>query len=212
MPEMSKKLILASVASKVVHKTEHLFPKPFREMTLGVVPTAANGEPGDKMWLTDELNVFKNLGFALKEVNLEDKTEKELREACKEIDAFFLTGGNTYYLLYHVRKSGFDTIITELVNQGVVYIGSSAGAVLAGRSIDVARRFDDPSVVPLTDHTGLGLVDFVIIPHVDDKRTTGKLEETLQEWKDKPYRLIGLTDSQALICSDNFIEVVDVAK
>jgi len=79
---MTKKLILASIASNIIHKTENIFPKPFREMTLGVVPTAANGEAGDKKWLADESSVFENLGFALREIDLEDKTESELREEC----------------------------------------------------------------------------------------------------------------------------------
>lgn len=208
---MNRKLIFASIASRVICETGYVSPKPFLEMTLGVVPTAANGEPGDKAWLAEELDVFKNLGFALREINLEDKSEAELRKACEGIDALLVTGGNVYYLLYHVKKSGFDKIITDLVNQGIVYIGSGAGAVITGQSIDVARRFDDPSVVPLTDYTGLGLVDFVIIPHADVKEKTGKLQKTLEEWRGKPCQLIGLTDSQALVCADNFMEILDTA-
>ena len=46
--------------------------------------------------------------------------------------------GNTYNLAYHLSNSGGAELIKELVVGGTVYIGSSAGAIMAGRTIQMA--------------------------------------------------------------------------
>lgn len=206
-----KTLILASIAGNVIHKCQAYLPKPFNKMKLVYLPTAAHGEGGETPWLDEELNAFRKLGFTLLELNLEGKNEEQLREECKGIDGVLVCGGNTYYLLEHVRKSGFDKVVTELVEKGVVYIGTSAGSLLAGATVDVARRFDDPAKGHITDYTGLKFVDFAIVPHVDEKKYNDKLDTTLAEWKDKSVKLVGLTNSQALLVCENYIELIDVS-
>jgi len=93
----------------------------------------------------------------------------------------------------------------------VVYIGTSAGSLLAGATIDVARQFDDPAKGNITDYRGLQFVDFAIVPHIDEKKYGDGLNATLEQWKDKPVKIVGLTNAQALLVTDNFIELVDVA-
>lgn len=203
-----KKLILASVAGSIIHKTESFFPKPFREMTFAYLPTAAHGEGGETPWLDEELNNFRKLDIKLKEVNLENSNETMLRQELAVIDAVLVCGGNTYYLLEHVRRSGFDKVITELVSQGVVYIGTSAGSLIAGATIDVARHFDDPVKGNISDYTGLDFVDVAIVPHIDEKKYSGKLAQTLEEWKDKHVQLVGLTNAQALLVDGNYMEII----
>ena len=47
-----------------------------------------------------------------------------------------------------------------------LYIGSSAGSVLAGPDIDITRELDDPNEASnLKTTEGLKLVDFIILPH-----------------------------------------------
>lgn len=207
-----KQLILASIASNIIHAVEFVFPNGFRGSRLAVVSTAAHGESGDTSWLDNELNVFREIGFTMVELNLEGAHADALRKSCEHIDALLVTGGNTYYLLHHVRKSGFDTVVKELVERGVVYIGSSAGALLAGPSIDVARRFDDPAAAPeLSDYGGLELVNFATVSHTNQKEHQERFALTIDEWKQKPYALFGLTDTQAIVVTDNFMRFVDVS-
>lgn len=123
-----KKLLLASVASNVIHKAKSIFPKPFNEIRLGVVPTAANIDTTEKPWLTAELKTLTDLGFSLKTINLENRTKTELQGECDDVDALYVTGGNTFYLLYHVQKSDFDKIAKNFVSQGKIYISVPARA------------------------------------------------------------------------------------
>lgn len=198
------KIILGSIASNIIGKTKDIFEKPFGEITLAVIPTAANTYPKDnRPWFDNELKVFEDLGFKLKIIEVEDKNQEEIAKELEGIDALFVTGGNTYYLLYHVKKSGLFELIKEKVNQGVVYIGSSAGSILAGLSIDIARRFDDPNMVDLENYKGLSLVDTLILPHFDKKKYTKELEETVEEWEDKGYKITTLNDNQAFVVNED---------
>ena len=198
-----KKLILASSVSPSIYEAEYLFDKPFGELRIAVVPTAANAETGDKQWLQNDLQVFRDKGCTLVTVELEGKTEGELRTECAGFDAVFVTGGNTYYLLYHMQQSGFDKVVTDLVHSGVVYIGSSAGSIVGCPSIETVGDADDPSVVPLSDYTALGLVDFVVVPHLNKENTTRPCAEHVLNTKSHP--IIGLTDAQILVVNDGFV-------
>ena len=40
--------------------------------------------------------------------------------------------------MHHLRKSGGDEIIKELVAKGTVYYGASAGAIVGGRTVQMA--------------------------------------------------------------------------
>ena len=66
-----------------------------------------------------------------------------------------------------MRTSGFDEVIGDLVDGGLVYGGDSAGALVAGRTLKGVEIADDASVDPDPIWEGLGLVDDFILPHVN---------------------------------------------
>ena len=42
-----------------------------------------------------------------------------------------MTGGNIRFLLQHMRASGLDRLVRSRVNAGALYLGCSAGAIVA---------------------------------------------------------------------------------
>ncbi len=93
----------------------------------------------------------------------------------------FALGGNSFILRRAMRDSGFDAIIEELLGEGIVYGGFSAGACVMGDDMRAIALMDSPEEhAPgyLTDDpimTGLGLVPFTIIPHVDSDHAEAEL-------------------------------------
>lgn len=81
-------------------------------------------------------------------------------------DFVYVTEGNTFEILDYMRKLGICEYIKHLVakEHASVYIGSSAGAAIAGSDILLARDFDS-NFVGMIDYTALGLFDGAIIPH-----------------------------------------------
>ena len=53
-------------------------------------------------------------------------------------DIIFVEGGNTFYLLKAMRACNFEKIIRKLLKEGKVYIGASAGSIVAGKTIKTA--------------------------------------------------------------------------
>jgi dipeptidase E len=204
-----KKLFLASYASNVVDRVLEILPKKPNYLTLAFVPTAR--DPYKITATVDpEKEKLKAMGFSIKVVDLKNKTKEELRKDFKNIDVIFIAGGNIFYLLEKTLESGFFELVKELVEKGVVYIGSSAGAVLAGPDIDIIRGLDDPNEAPnLKNTTGLKLVDFIILPHYGEGIFKVKTIEIYKQWKNSNYKIIPLTNRQAVIVEENKYRIIE---
>lgn len=80
----------------------------------------------------------------------------------EQADALFVGGGNTYALLKRLRAAKLLAPIRARVQEGMPYIGSSAGSNVAGPTI---LTTNDWNVVALDAFDALGLVPFNINPH-----------------------------------------------
>lgn len=199
------KLFLTSAASLTLDKLTPLLPKYPSEMTVAFIPTAAMGEPAP--WMDLDRNKLQAMGFYVFDVDLNGMKEVTLRKELSGVDIIFVAGGNTFYLLEHAQKSGFNTLVKELVKNDVIYIGSSAGSVLAGPNIEMVDQFDDKTVAKLASFDGLGLVDFVVLPHyAPDKK---EYKRVIKENEGK-YKIIPLADNQAISIIDQSREIVEV--
>lgn len=136
------------------------------------------------------------MGFAYKNVDLKDKLEV-IKKELKASDIIYVNGGNTFYLLDWVRKSDLDKYLGELLVEGKIYLGVSAGSILAGPDIAIAGW--DPSwdknIPSLKDTSGLNLVPFAVSPHFEEN------ERELLERKSKEvnYPVIPITNKQAIL-------------
>lgn len=99
-----------------------------------------------------------------------------MEEVVGRSHAVYVVGGNTFYLLHHLRRSGLDVVVQRrILQQGAIYVGCSAGSIVAGRSIRTAfwKGWDDPRVVEAVDwgseqaQTALGLVSVSLFPHYE---------------------------------------------
>lgn len=109
-----------------------------------------------------------------------------------------------------IYESGFDKIINELLNKGVIYVGACAGAVIVCPTIDPITEIDDPSKAPnLKSNYALNLIDFVILPHYGKEKNIEKYQRIMDTYKDRGYKIETLTDQQAIIVQGNNYRVVD---
>ena len=204
-----KLIFLASVAEKSIDKLIEHLPSSPKNLKVAFVPTAATPYK-DKWFVKLDRDKLEKLGFNLIDVKLESKTEKQLTKELEGIDVIFVGGGNTFYLLQEARKSGFDKIVKRLVEKGTVYIGSSAGSVLACPTIEIVRPIDDPSKAPeLKSYEGLNLVDFIVLPHFGEKKFETGYEKMRPGIEKLKYKVFKINDNQAILVKGNKIEVVN---
>lgn len=104
-----------------------------------------------------------NLGF--KKENIVLSGQQKSYQDVLECDIYYCTEGNTFEVLSILRERGLDSVIKEGFKKGnKIYIGCSAGAAIAGVSIEEVKDFDR-NFVGMVDFEGLNLFDGIIIPH-----------------------------------------------
>jgi len=191
-------ILLTSAGMQVKDAILRILPKLPRKMKLAHIVTAANVE-GYKGYIDDDRRLMEQVGFQIADLDLVGKNRIELRALLGEKDIIYVQGGNTFYLLHHVRESGFDEVIKRLIDRGIIYIGVSAGSIIAGQTIETSVWRDvDRNVVGLSDLTGLGLVPFNIFVHYSPQYK----ELILREQPKSKWPLRILTDDQALLIRD----------
>lgn len=200
-----KKLFLTS--SRLDYLPEFIKGDP-KKLKLIFIPTAANPYT-DKWFAKSDRKKLIEFGFEINELDLKDQTPEKLEIALRDADIVYVTGGNSFYLLYWVNVSGFDKIIKKLIAGGVIYVGSSAGACIAGLNIEPIKAFDDSDGTPeLKSFSALGLVDFNILPHYGKEKYKDKNAAAILESEKLGYKMIPLTDEQSIIVEDDNYKII----
>ena len=119
-----------------------------------------------------------------------------------EIDAIYISGGNTFGTLNRINKARFREAIVDCVRRGAVYIGGSAGAHIASVDISHVARYD-LNTVGLDDCRGLGLFSGILICHYTDARADD-YDRLCRECKYKVYRL---GDDDSLLSDDSGVYI-----
>ena len=114
-----------------------------------------------------------------------------------DIDIIYISGGNTFGTMKLIRDSGFDKVIVNYVQNGVVYIGGSAGAHIATADISHVAKYDKDTF-GLTDFSGLGLYNGILICHYTEDREAD-FEALSASGK---YNILTLGDEQSIVIKD----------
>jgi dipeptidase E len=128
--------------------------------------------------------------------------------AIEQTDAIFIGGGNTFRLLKALQDLDLLDPIRQRVKRGAPYIGSSAGANVAGPTIKTTK--DMPIVQPRS-FDSLGLVPFQISPHFQDPDPNSKHmgetqeERILQFLEENETPVVGIREGAWLVCEDGAV-------
>lgn len=163
----------------------------------------------DRGFVERESNALEAVGLKLSRVDLRDYFNSEgLAEALKGFDVIWFGGGNTYYLRWALRESGFDEMAKNLVENGVTLAGGSAGAVVMGPTLEGFEIADEPDKAPTLINEGLGLVDFVPVPHWNNEKFGHVIAQVKTKLDEAKVKSMTMTDAQAIIANGTEVNLV----
>jgi dipeptidase E len=202
------KLVLTSYPLNLADKIVRAIGVKPKDCNVVCIPTAAMVEDNYETWLNPELNAFRAIGFTLNMLDLNGASSQECADILNKADIVYVTGGNTYYLLEKMRACHFETHIRAAMARGAIYIGSSAGSIVCTPDIDYVRSIDHPEKANLTSFTGLGLVDFYIMVHMNQSKFSTPMHDNIQKLKRDSKHVICIEDSQAVYVDGDVISII----
>lgn len=189
----------------LVAALEELARCPVADLRIAVIPTAANVIDGDKGWLINDYVTLQRAGFA--QVDIVDISALDASAWWPRLcaaDVLVTTGGDTTHLLRWLRESGLSARLPELLAERV-YVGISAGSMVTGPHLSLSMS-EKPRP---EDSVGLGLVDFLIQPHLGSPffpmSDEARLRDAAASFAETVY---GLDDDTAVRVDGDTVDVV----
>ena len=203
-------LYLTSSVQKVAHALAKKIDKKGAKLVF--ISTAAEVEEGDLKWKEDDKQSLIDSGFDVTEYTITGQNKEEVKHFLKDFEIIYFSGGNTFYLLEKIQQSECRDVIIDYIKNGKIYIGSSAGSVVAGPNIYPLRDLDNYLKAPnLKGHEGFGLVDFVVFPHWGHEFFKEKyLKHRVIHTYNEENKIILLTNHQYIEVKDEWYRIVEV--
>lgn len=162
------------------------------------IPTAALPDKLD-FHVKYSKEVLSKMGFIVDELEISTATHLDIVNKLKDNDYIYVAGGNTFFLLQEMHRTGAGNLIKAQINAGKTYIGESAGAILVAPDIEYARETDNPLAAPqLKTFEALNMIDFYPVPHYKDDSLKEAVEIVISKYGTK-LPLIPFSNSQAIL-------------
>ena len=202
-----KNMILTSSLYESIELVKKFLDKNTESKKILFIPTATNVDEYKKyIHLTQK--VFEDFGYEVENFDVSIFSEEIAKEKLSEAKIIFISGGNTFYLLQELKRKNLIPYLKERIENGLLYIGESAGSVIAAPDIEYASIVDDKTLATeLNDYTGLNLVDFYIVPHFEEEPFVESSRNTVELYKDK-LDLKLINNKEAILVENNNFTII----
>ena len=163
---MRRNLLLISTSTThgtgyLEHAEEEVKAQLKGKKSLLFIPFARPGGISHNAYTATVRDAFAKWGISVTGAHEYDDQAKAVNEA----EAVFIGGGNTFVLLRNLYANKLMAPLQQRVQQGMPYIGTSAGTNVAGKTIGTTN---DMPIVHVKTFDALQLVPFNINPHYQD--------------------------------------------
>lgn len=169
----------------------------------------------DDSWYQDDKKALTQNGFNIFDYTITGKSGENIRHDLSDIDAMYVSGGNEFYLKQQANKNNFGQFVREFVDSGKPYIGTSAGSIIMAPDMTPALNITDTQNCPepITDLTGFGIVDFLVMPHwgSDDFKDLYLGERKAKMYSEK-WQIILLNNYEYIEVMDDQFRIIDARR
>jgi len=203
------KLLLTSYGMhtpKIRETLRNLYEKPAENIKIVIITTEAKNEEY-LPYFEIEKQQLEETGVKIQNVSIYDLVDGDPL-SLNEYDVVYVYGGNVYKYMKLIRERGLLASLRYYVYGCGVYVGLSAGSILACPDIDgniYSVKSNDG--VGLTDLSGLGFVDFYVIAHWQRKERSDQ-ERILAYSKSSGKQMVAITDDEAVLVVDGKYQIV----
>lgn len=202
---MMKNLFLTSSFKDVVPLFTE-FESNLQGKTVTFIPTASKVEEV-VFYVEAGKKSLEDLGLIVEELDVATETLEEITTTLKKNDFIYVTGGNTFFLLQELKRSGTDKLILEEIAKGKLYIGESAGAVITSPNISYIQSMDSvKKATNLTNYDALNLVDFSILPHYNNAPFKEVTQKIVADYAGKPT-MRPISNQEAIFVRDKEVSI-----
>ncbi|MDR0886917.1 MAG: Type 1 glutamine amidotransferase-like domain-containing protein [Clostridiales Family XIII bacterium] len=153
---------------------------------------------------------LQKLGFIVDELEISTTSKDEISNKLRKNDAIYIAGGNTFFLLQELKRTGTDRILIEQIQKGKLYIGESAGAMIAAPNIEYVKELDDCRKAPaLMTFSALNLVDFYPLPHYKNHPYRKRVKKILTQYHTE-IKLCPIGNHQAILIREDDMEITPI--
>lgn len=204
------RLFLASSLDKVPALLKPLLPKA--DPIVLFIANASDKHTGDKWWIDLDRKALEDIGCKIVEVDLRQTTEEDFSVLLRDADMVHFCGGSVLYLIELIKAKKFRELIVNFVKAGGLYTGTSAGSMIV--SSDLTLCTTDPEekesvdVSKIKEYSGLGLIDFLIIPHCNNADFVASNKDLVELMPQTNRPLIWIYDNQAIMVEDNNFQIL----
>lgn len=199
-------LFLTSSFKDVVDLFREFVADDLKGLSLTFIPTASIPEEITH-YVYKAKEAFEKLGVVVEELDISAATSQEIKEKLERNDYIYVSGGNTFYLLQELRKSGADKIITDQVHSGKLYIGESAGSIITSPDIEYVKFMDDiGKATALKSFEGLNFINVYPVPHYNNEPFKDAASDLMAHYNSK-LNLVPISNTQVIQVQKNNIVV-----
>lgn len=169
-----------------------------------------------KLHVIEKKAEFEAAGLEFYELDLRNYFGKpeQLAKIVNATGLLWVSGGNTFIVRRAMAYCGLDTILQNaLKNDQFVYGGSSAGAIIATKTLRGTEMGDDPYIVP-ADYdeeiiwNGLGLLYLQLVPHYQSEWFGDEAQAMVDYFEENGLKYATLRDGEVYIVNGEIEERV----
>ncbi|RGC54926.1 peptide chain release factor N(5)-glutamine methyltransferase [Agathobaculum butyriciproducens] len=170
------------------------------------IPTASLRE-GYTGYVGSARKLFNKLGATVTEIDISTEAYLTIQSVFEDADVIYFTGGNSFFLMDQLRKTGTDELLKKELAKGKLMIGESAGAIICAPTIQYIEQMDEkPEDYSQEDDAGLDLIDFYVLPHYLTAPFKKVTEKIMTEFSD--LNLCPINNRQGIVIDGEGSKVI----
>ena len=193
---------------KEIEKLKKLIPSNKNTAYIVNALDFADGENWQKKFTEFDIKQLKELGLKVERFDLRKyfDNQQQLEKDISKYGVIWVSGGNVFVLRQAFKLSGLDFVLKDLSQKDeLLYGGYSAGICILAPNLRGLELVDDPNKQiyqqeTKTIWTGLGLVNYALVPHYQSNHPESKLiDKVVSYYKQNNIFYKTLRDGEVII-------------